>query len=145
MTCSKNQSNLTAKGHVVKMSDVIKAPCFSEAKHITIMALNTLIIDDDINKSGQKAQIIIIALTWNILGKRIINLDGKSGERYRNARNGVGGEGFPGNGADGKPGRPGGPGGNLLAIGSVFINEKDLTIQLNGGNGGPGQNGGNGL
>lgn len=146
-TCSKNQLNMTAKGLVVKMSDVIKNYCFSTAKFITIIALNTLIVDEDIDKIGQQAQIMIIAPTWDIFGRRKIILDGENGMNHSSAiaPNGRGGDGYPGNGEHGKPGLPGGPGGSFLGIGSKFINEQYLTIQMNGGDGGSGQSGGNGL
>lgn len=146
VTCSNNKSKMTAKGDVVRTSDVIKNPCFAEAKYITIIALNTLIIDEDVDKSEQEARISIIAPTWNILLRRKIDLIGKNGENHREASapNGKGG-GLSADGADGKPGWPGGSGGHFLAIASIFINEQYLTIQLSGGNGGAGQHGGNGL
>lgn len=99
VTCSANQLDMTAKGNVIRTSDVMKDPCFSKAIYIKIIALNTLIIDEDINKFGQRAQILIIAPTWDILGKRKIILDGKNGADYIDATapNGKGGDGFPGN------------------------------------------------
>lgn len=38
----------------------------------------------------------------------------------------------------------GGPGGNFLGNGKKFINEHNLEIHVEGGNGSKGQNGGNG-
>lgn len=45
----------------------------------------------------------------------------------------------------GKPGKPGGSGGCFLGIANEFINAERLEIHINGGEGGPGQNGGRGL
>lgn len=146
-TCTSNQLNMTVTGRVIKMSEVIKDDCYSKAENIEIFALNTFIFDESIDKNGKKAQILIISPTWDIFGSGNILLNGERGKNHSAlvAKNGFGGEGFPGNGDHGKPGLPGGTAGTFFALGDEFINGQYLKIQLNGGDGGPAQHGGNGM
>lgn len=146
-TCSSNQLNMELKGNVIKMSDVLKDDCYATARNIKIFALNKLIVDENIDKTGQQAQILIIAPTWDINEHRSFILDGENGKNHslEIAANGTGANEHPGDGENGEPGLPGSGGGNFFAIGSKFLHGELLTIQANGGNGGAGQHGGNGM
>lgn len=139
----KCTAKLTVTGKTIKISDVLVIPCYDYTHLIEVFALNKLIIDVDINKTGKGAQISLIAPAWEISGKRKIILDGAPGKEQldANARSGVG---LKKNGEIGKPGWPGGNGGGFLGIGDKFINDRNLEIHVNGGKGGSGQHGGNG-
>lgn len=134
--CSMNK--LTVKGYNVKISDVHKIEC--SAKSIEIFALNQLIIDKDIDKTGLEVQLSLIAQTFIIKGTRSIKLNGISGGERLPPKASVG----VGNGRHGKPGNPGVSGGSLMAIGKHFVNDEQLKMYINGGNGGAGQDGGDG-
>lgn len=145
--CSSDNLNLTVTGYNVKISDAVSADCWSEAEIIEIFALNSVIIDEDIDRKGDGIRLLIVAPTWEVSGDRKIILDGYDGkspsEKY--ARNGRGGHGSPGKGDDGKPGAPGGTAGTFMGVGNEFINSRLLKIYANGGTGGDGQHAGNGL
>ncbi|XP_055297177.1 uncharacterized protein LOC129565888 [Sitodiplosis mosellana] len=125
---------LVIKGYNVKISDVIEMNL--PKIHIEVFALNNLFIDVDIIKTGQDAQVSLIALKWFIIGDRQINLNGKDGEPYL--------ESPAETSKDGIPGRPGGAAGNFFGIGKKCFCDKNLKIYLNGGKGGPGQAGAKG-
>lgn len=145
--CTSNPHDMEVKGHVIKMSDVTDNKCFSAAKNIKIFALKKLIVDKSVNKTGEQAQMVIIAPTWDIIGPISFILDGVNGLNHSSAYalNGTGSQFHPDNGKKGEPGSPGSAGGNFFAIGSKFLHGDYLTIQVNGGNGGDGQHGGNGM
>lgn len=59
---------LVVKGDSISIAEVIKsAKCWSEAKQIDIFALNTVILDDDIDKREQNVNITIISPTLEII------------------------------------------------------------------------------
>ncbi|KAF8789166.1 hypothetical protein HNY73_007130 [Argiope bruennichi] len=101
-----------------------------------IFALKTIFIDEDISLPGLELR--IISPKWEILGTRTIHLDGIDGEPHSEdeAEDGIA---SGRKGKDGKPGMPGKPGGNFFGIGAFFVNAANLTVTVNGGNGGPGQ------
>lgn len=147
----KSDDKLIVKGYVVLMSKVIEAECWSTAKFIDIFALNKVFIDVDVDKNRKQAAISIISPIWEIILSEIekyeqkykrISMIGEHGIDYTTAANNA--KKNRENGEIGLPGRPGGPGGNFLGIGSLFINEQHLLIDVNGGHGGEGQRGGNG-
>lgn len=140
-TCTSNR--LVASGINVKLSDVIKIDCFRSAEFVEIYALNKLFIDADIDKSGQECQMSLFGQTWDVIGKRVFNLDGILGPRHNpeTAANGTFGNL---NGTAGLPGLPGLSSGRILCVGETFNNESQLEISLRGGKGGRGQNGGKG-
>lgn len=137
--CSSNK--IMVKGFDIKISEVLAMECIGTAKFIEIFALNKLIIDADIDKEGFNAQLSVIAPTFEIIGRRKMNLNGGSGESHSSPQAHL----SIGNGRDGKPGNPGGTAGSLLVIGEKFINEKQCEIHVNGGSGGAGQDGGAGM
>lgn len=136
-SCAANQ--LIVRGYNIKLSDVVKIECLERATFIEVFALNKLFVDVDIDKTGQKAQISLIAPTWEIVGKRQILLSGKNVTVPPNAT--LKAE----IGKSGEPGKPGGPAGHFLAIGSRFINDQDLEIVAVGGSGSDGQDAGDGM
>ncbi|XP_055853377.1 uncharacterized protein LOC129917079 [Episyrphus balteatus] len=142
-SCPSPTKPMIVKGYNVRMSDVVKIECWSQATNVQIFALNKIFLDSTIDKSGKDPQFFIIAPTWEVFGKQRIVLDGKPGishEKSRAKSSSFNSE----NGADGLPGLPGDPGGHFFGLGKEFINIEYLEVQSNGGKGGPGQDGGNG-
>ena len=142
VSCDEN--GLSVKGSVVKLSEIIalKTDCWTALKdNIIIFALDKVIIDADIKKPS--ARVSIIAPTFEIADKRIINVDGEDGAPYTEpAKNGVG---TTQKGDDGQGGHAGKPAGSVLAVANVFASGNNLEIYSRGGSGGVGQSGGNGL
>lgn len=156
--CSTDGKFLIAKGFNVLIRDIIESDCWTNAMHIEIFALNKVFLDANIDKPS--AYLSIISPAWEIVLKSGIQIElsgpnainytvpaksgeniveweviGNDGENYsplmNTAKNGV-------------PGMPGGPGGQFFGIGES-INHNWLEINLNGGRGGNGQDGGNGM
>lgn len=134
-----SRTEILAKGYNLKISDVVALDCWNDARIIKMYAINTVFVDDNIDKIGMEAQVIIVAPTWNVISspheQRRIVLDGAMGGRQAQAATGV----------EGKAGLPGGPGGFFYGFGSHFVDSARLRISANGGKGGPGQQGGRGL
>lgn len=124
-------------GYNVLLSEIVNEICFARASIIDVIALNKLFIDTDVDKTGVGGQFSIIASTWEVIGDRTFNLSGLKGESHvlPSAPSGI----------EGRPGNPGSPGGHFVGIGSNFINDHKLEIHSNGGDGGDGQHGANGL
>lgn len=137
--CSFNK--LIVEGFDIYTSDVLNISCFRTVKFIEIFAVNKFVVDADIDRTELKVQLSIVAPTFEIVGQRKINLSGKFGQppSPQKALPSVG------NGRDGKPGNPGGSSGSILVISKLFINENNCEIYINGGDGGAGQDGGNGM
>lgn len=143
-TCKS--SVLTVTGKFIKTSDILKMNCWTNANSIRLFATDTLFIDADLEKYGQKAQITFIAPTWRVIGERTINLNGQNMQQTEliPALNGRVGRKH---GEDGEHGSNGGSAGHFFGIGNRFLGlsgTNSLNIYANGGNGGNGQNGGNG-
>lgn len=119
-------------------------------KDLWIYAFNTVFLDRDFQGAKLKGvNITVIAPNWKIVGKRMIDISGKTGEAHVSPKAASGTSGLkPGQdgnpGADGSPGNPGGNGGNFLGIGRRFDNLNQLSINVSGGKGGKGQDGGDG-
>ncbi|XP_055847846.1 uncharacterized protein LOC129913287 [Episyrphus balteatus] len=141
--CQTPSTPMIVKGFNIKMSDVVKIDCWSQANNIQIFALNRIFLDTSIDKTGEETQLSIIAPTWEVLGERNIILDGKTGSPHEKPSADSAFANIE-NGRDGLPGLPGGSAGHFFGIGKEFINADYLHIQANGGKGGPGQNGGKG-
>lgn len=140
--CSSDK--LTVKGYNVRMKDVMSKTCPGKIKFIEVFALNTIFIDENVNKTGEKVQLSIIAPTWEIFGRKKIVLDGDSGKELPAPKAASGERPFL-NGKNGETGLPGGSAGHFLGIGNTFINVESLEISVSGGQGGIGQHGGNGM
>lgn len=139
--CENN--TLVVTGRYVKLTDVVILVCPDDIPFINIFALNKIFINTNLDKTGDKVKLSIIAPTWEIIGSQKIILDGKPGAAHNVliAEAGIN----PGNnGTDGKPGLPVVLLVFFLGIGKTFINGKNLQISANGGKGGSGQHGGNG-
>lgn len=137
--CTSNK--LVVKGNKIHISEILNITCLNEAKFIELFALDTIVIDENFDRTGQNVQLSIIAPKWLIIGDRQIILDGKN-ETWKIdiAASGIGSF------KDGKPGKPGGSAGSFLGIGNEFISQfKQLQIHVNGGWGGIGQFGGRGI
>lgn len=145
--CSSTE--LIVKGYNVKLSDVIDRKCSAKIKFMKIFAMNKLYININVDETGNELQLSMIAPIWEVIGGRLIILDGADGKEHFNssALNGIG---HSENGLNGLPGKPGGPAGHFFGIGKLFsplttyIMDGELDIHVNGGVGGAGQNGGNG-
>ncbi|XP_065208858.1 uncharacterized protein LOC135837491 [Planococcus citri] len=139
--CEANK--LTVKGNHIKLSDVVKRlkNCTTLPHIIEIFALKKLFIDTDLNMIGDEVQLFIIAPIWESWGARKITLDGLPGNPH-NSSKATNGTDPDGNGFNGEPGLPGKSGGHFVGIWETFINLPDLSISVNGGQGGPGQDGG---
>lgn len=128
---------LIVKGNFIKTSELINIQC--EAKLIKLLAFVKIFIDADVNQAGKELH--IISPSWEIVNERSINLSGQPGESYNHSASN-GDKGMPGKA--GEPGKPGKSAGHFFGIGDSFTNGQNLTIFVNGGMGGAGQNGGNG-
>lgn len=136
-------SMLIVTGKFVKISDVKKTKCWSNALDIRVFASNTIFIDESIDKSEKMAQITFIAPTWKVSGEQTINLNGKNATHHEgSAKNGT--NTGDKDGKDGENGETGGSAGHFFGIGQRFIDDELLKIHAIGGNGGNGQNGGHG-
>lgn len=138
------ESKLVMKGQFVKLSEIIGKTCSSPIKSIEIFALHKVFIDTTLNRTGEKIQLSIIAPAWEIIGSPKIILGGKPGKPHNNpkAKSGYSAGSI---GENGNPGLPGGPAGNFLGYGEVSINGENLNISVDGGTGGTGQRGGDGM
>lgn len=147
-SCLEN-GTMFIKGNDVKISDFVRRNgdiynlCSYRIglKYINVFALNTLVLDMDVDVSGSHLKLLFIAPTWVVVGKRKIAVDGSKGDYIPKA---IAGNFSNIDGQHGNPGLPGGPGGHFFGIGESFVNGKNLIITANGGIGGTGQYGGDG-
>lgn len=159
--CSTTENKLRVKGYNVLISDVMKSNCWSSASYVEIFALNKVFFDADIDKPSTSLH--ITSPIWEIVldegtQYRQIKLNGIDAvELTEPAKNStklperLNGElvferedlKYPERGEHGKPGQPGGSAGQFFGIGQA-INDKNLQIELIGGKGANGQDGGNG-
>lgn len=149
-----SDDKLVVKGYNVKLSDIYRSDILHEfyknglslMRFIEIFAINNLFIDADVYRKGEKLQMSLIAPTWHVIGHRHIDLSGHDGEPHTEAKaaDGLNGRWSKQNGENGLPGAPGGPAGHFMGIGKKFFDAEKLQINISGGIGGPGQNGGNG-
>ncbi|XP_047739483.1 uncharacterized protein LOC125178834 [Hyalella azteca] len=141
VSCQSNK--LTIKGGYIRLSEAIVEIGNCKRNTTEIFALNKIFIDKNLNKIGEKLKLVMIAPTWEVIGRRTINLSGADAPPH-NPPKASDGEGDGGRGADGRPGLPGGPAGSFFGVGTTFLNGNRLNIVANGGHGGLGQDGGNG-
>lgn len=142
--CSEDPKRLTVKGYNVLMSDVIESKCWPNATYVEMFALNKLFLDADIDREAM--YLSIIAPVWEIVLNKVspsrqIKLNGGNASNYDSSAQNA--SVLPDAGAHGLPGISGGPGGQFFGFGQ-FVNDKNLQVQLVGGKGGNGQDGGNG-
>jgi len=134
---------VTFVGYSVKVSGIAKFVSTARigVDHIRIFALNEVVIDADLNLPGD--DVTILAPMWNVAAPSMVNLKGKVGDDYEVSA--ASGKVFGENGADGVSGKQGGSGGHLWGIGENFINLENFKLNVDGGKGGIGQRGGDGL
>lgn len=137
---------LSVKGDCIKVSD-IQPHITNKTKAIKVKSFGSIIFDTNLVAKG--ASIVIIAPKWVVNKDVVIDLSGQNalihttvkasdGHGYVNkTRNGQ-------DGSDGLTGLPGENGGHFYGIGEEFIGLDKLLVNVNGGQGGDGQIGGNG-
>lgn len=134
--CSSDGKHLIVEGFNVRISDVLQSDCWGIATEIEVFALNKLFLDADIDRAS--IYLSIISPVWEIVlndeQSRRIKLIGNDGEVYSSHAK---------RGEHGVPGMPGSRGGQFFGIGWA-INDHRLEINVNGGKGGNGQDGGQG-
>jgi hypothetical protein len=105
---------------------------------VLLSASKKLIIDSDLILTN--THLILMAPVIDITKETMFQFDGESGESHPDNR-------APGpvssgeNGKDGLDGNPGYSSGSLTVFALEFINARNLTVKLIGGNGGEGQDG----
>lgn len=125
---------LTVQGYNVKLSDIKEMNCTGDVQFREIFVMNNFFIDEDFEETGKDLQLIIIAPTWEVIGKKKITLNGKKGEQH-SPLDAPDGNINHRDGFDGKPGKPGYSAGCFMAIGNKFIKDNKLQVHLTGGNG----------
>lgn len=128
ITCSKEK--LIVEGNYVFMSDVPN--CSSST--VEIFCYNTLFFDSNFSRIGDSVKMFVIAPKWVVWNKQIIDLSGTDGLDLPAAKRG----------RDGMAGLAGTSGGSFFGIVSETINIHLLSMDVSGGNGGRGQDGGRG-
>ncbi|CAL1288930.1 unnamed protein product [Larinioides sclopetarius] len=113
-------------------------------KLFKVFALNKVFIDTDLRFAGKGISVCLIAPKWEVIGIRTIELHGADGAPHAEskAKNGANSKI---NGDNGAPGNPGRSGESFFGIGSTFMNGANLKVASNGGKGGRGQDGGDGV
>lgn len=133
-----NDGTLIIKGNYVRSSDirdalVTKCSSLNDLTRIKVFVLDTFYVNSDLylNKT-KEVELQIIAPTWNIRKETTFYLDGIDGERQTEPAV---------EGSAGKHGQPGTNGGNFFGWANEIINGDWLSVELNGGQGGNGQDG----
>lgn len=127
--------NLLVFGYNVLLTDVVGDDCFKIAKHLQIFALNKVFFDTNLTKPS--LDIAVVSPIWETVGfgrQYFMDFKGKHGEDQPSAVE---------PGKAGATGLPGGWGGQFIGYGRLFYGAP-ISIQLMGGTGGRGQNGGKG-
>lgn len=128
---------LEIKGNFVKSSDIkeklMECPSKTTLKSIYIYAANMFYVDCDLylNKTIE-IELNIFAPTWNVQQASTFYLNGIDGEPHPPLNR---------NGLAGRPGNMGTNAGSFFGFANDVINIEELAIELNGGNGGTGQDG----
>lgn len=126
------EDTMTIKAFFFKSSDIQTSKCPSNLiAKINVFVVNTFFVDSDVNLNGYK-ELKIYADKWEIQRPVTFNLNGIDGKRKRGADHSV---------KAGEPGNAGSNAGNFFGLSNKIVNGELLTVNLNGGNGGVGQNG----
>lgn len=123
---------MTFLGYKICLSEVnaCLGKVTTSISEVVIFGLSTFVVDEDF----RGANLVAIAPCWHVLGSREIVL---KGENARDHQLGTSTE-------HGLPGYHGKPGGAFLGIAHSTVGLERLTIDTSGGDGSPGQNGGDG-
>lgn len=123
---------LTITGNFVKSSDIRLEKCPSDRiSKVNVHVLSTIFVDSHLNFNGID-DLNIFAYKWDIIQTATFDLNGSEGESYNPSQF----KKIPS-----KSGGAGMNGGNFIGLAYEMINGDRLTINLNGGNGGNGQDG----
>ncbi|XP_055924355.1 uncharacterized protein LOC129956479 [Argiope bruennichi] len=109
-----------------------------------IFALNKVFIDADLSFADKGTSVAVMAPDWEIIGSRSIELNGADGTLHAESKAKNGANPIK-DGANGSPGKPGQSGESFFGVGATFVGGENLKITSNGGKGGPGQDGGDGV
>lgn len=143
--CDTTPGKLVITGDEVKFSEIVKPdgifdiPCGNSSGNVTVVyifAWRKIYVDQNINAPG--FDFFAFAPTWQVVSISVINLKGRGGEFMPMPEPSEMGR----DGKDGSPGNPGEPGGNFYGVGETFVDGQYLSIDVSGGDGGPGQDGG---
>lgn len=123
---------MTIKGHVVKSSDIQPSKCPSnQTSKINVFVVSTFDVDSNLTLDGYE-ELNIFTDKWKVREPTTFNLRGfAGGEQAPPETDGTGGE----------PGNAGKKAGNFFGLSTKIVNGFLLTVNLNGGKGGTGQNG----
>lgn len=126
-----NDDTLIIKGNVVNSSDINILMANRTTSKLYVYAVYTFYADEDLKLNGI-SECQIFAHTWHIVREVSFDLIGLDG---------VNQEPLELKGSGGNAGRNGMNGGNFFGLASELINGEFLKVNLNGGNGGNGQDG----
>ncbi|MBS0185003.1 MAG: hypothetical protein JSS34_01400 [Proteobacteria bacterium] len=132
---------LRVKGCIVGVSDIDR-----NSSSLVLTGSKALLVDTDLHIREVKGNtnVVFMAPLWSVNGKRTFVLKGKEGGFISPFKAGNG-QSPSSAGENGQPGKPGYNGGNFFGIADHIERETDLTVNLNGGDGGAGQQGGDGV
>ncbi|XP_051159185.1 uncharacterized protein LOC127280315 [Leptopilina boulardi] len=137
---------LQIRGKFLTISQILhKNYCPSKVTLLEVLALNKILINEDV-VSHEMKQIIIIAPIWEIYQRRVINLDGAPEYKYMDhLRIEIIRSAVKTSRINGLPGEHGRPGGSFFGVADTIINGENLNISCNGGRGSNGNDGFNGI
>ncbi len=143
---------VTCQGYFIKISDIeVKVNQYNDSsrlQYLKIHALNSITFDESlISKKLSRCNVVMLAPKWNITKSSItINLSGLDQTNYPEGTDKASnGSELSVDGRNGLPGLNGFNSGDFFGIGKEFFGENELKITTNGGKGGTGQAGGNGI
>lgn len=132
--CDKAKKMMTVEARIVKSSDIRLSECSSiDVALIRVFAIDTFSVDSDLylNKTNE-VTLQISAYKWDVTKQATFYLNGIVGKPHPPLES---------KGTDGKQGNKGTNAGNFVGIANEVVNSDSLSIQLNGGSGGTGQDG----
>lgn len=129
-----NGKTMTIEGVFVKSSDIQPTKCSSHAiDKINVYAIDTFYVDCDLNfEQIEEVELYIISNIWKVINNATFHLNGMDGKNQAPP---------PQNGIAGRPGHLGKNAGHFFGKANEVINGQLLTVELNGGRGGDGQDG----
>ncbi|XP_031624786.1 uncharacterized protein LOC116341698 [Contarinia nasturtii] len=132
--CDPEKKMMTIEGTFVRSSHIRLSECQSiDLVLIRVFAVDTFFVDSDLylNKTNE-VTLHIFAYKWDVLQEATFYLNGVDGKSHPPLES---------EGAAGKHGNPGTNAGNFVGIANEGTNLDALTVKLNGGRGGDGQDG----
>lgn len=126
-----NSETLVIKGNFVRSANIQTSKCPQILKKINVFVVNTFFADEDLNLRGIE-ELKVYTPIWRVQRAVSFNLNGIHGAAH---------EPQPNRGTAGKPGNAGKNAGHFFAFADEVVNGQLLTVTLNGGCGGTGQDG----